>query len=84
MGINVTPGSLGALVRSYKAAVTRRVNRLQTTPGIPVWQRGYWERIVRDDREIEATRRYIDENPLRWAEGREDLEALLIRMEKKE
>jgi REP element-mobilizing transposase RayT len=81
IGINVTPGSLGAIIRSYKASVTRRTNHLHATPGAPIWQRGYWERIVRSDRELLATRHYIAENPRRWAEDREDLDALLARME---
>lgn len=81
--INVKSGSLGAIVRSYKAAATRRINGLQAAFGALIWQRGYWERIMRDDRELEATRQYITENPQRWAEGREDLDALLARMEGK-
>lgn len=82
-GINVQPGSLGAIVRSYKAALTRRINGSQAAFGALIWQRGYWERIMRDDRELAATRQYIAENPQRWAEGREDLDALLARMEGK-
>jgi hypothetical protein len=38
---------------------------------------------MRDDRELAATRQYIAENQQRWAEGREDLDALLARMEGK-
>ena len=30
-----------------------------------IWQRGYWERIMRNDRELAATRQYIAENPQR-------------------
>ena len=61
-----TPRSLGALVAGYKSSVTAQINRQRGTPGAPVWQRGYHERVVRDDREAEAFRRYIAENPLRW------------------
>ena len=32
-----------------------------------VWQRNYYERIIRDERQLEAIRRYILENPARWA-----------------
>jgi REP element-mobilizing transposase RayT len=65
LGINVAPGSLGAIVRSYKAAVARRVNRRRRAPGAQVWQRNYYERIIRDERQLEATRRYIAANPAR-------------------
>ena len=82
LGINVKPGSLGAIVRSYKASVTRRAHRFQATAEL-IWQGGYWERIMRSDDELAATRAYIAENPLRWAEEREDLDALLAPMEGK-
>jgi len=59
-------GSLPTIVRSFKSAVTRRINRLRGTPGGRVWQRGYYERIVRDQRELDKFRKYILENPVRW------------------
>jgi len=59
-------GSLGAVVGSFKSAVTRRINEMRGTPGARVWQRSYWEHIIRDDRALNAIRRYIAENPLRW------------------
>jgi REP-associated tyrosine transposase len=84
LGINVAPGSLGAIVRSYKAAVARRLNRRRRAPGAQVWQRGYWERVIRDAQALAAMRRYILENPARWAEGRDDIDTLLAHMQVKE
>jgi putative transposase len=55
--------SLASLVRGFKGAVTRAV-------GQEVWQRGYHEHIVRDERELEMVRTYIRENPVRWAVDR--------------
>src|SRR6266404_5217771 len=46
----VPPGSLGAIVRSFKAAVTKRVHDKFQVSG-PVWQRNYFERVVRDGEE---------------------------------
>lgn len=80
LGIHVSPGSLGAVVRSYKAAAARRINRAQRTPGGEVWQRGYWERIIRDERELDAVRRYIAANPAIHARRAAHLDALLARM----
>ncbi len=60
-------GSLGAVVGSFKSAVTRRINWLRAGPGAPVWQRNYNDRIVRDEEELFRIRTYIRENPLRWA-----------------
>jgi REP element-mobilizing transposase RayT len=65
---NVQPGSLGAIVRSFKAAVTRRINQLRNMPGAPFWQRNYWERVVRSEASLKQIREYIENNPARWAE----------------
>jgi len=59
-------GSLGAIVRSFKSAVTKRINDLRDTPGTPVWQRNYYERVVRNEQELSAVREYIAVNPLKW------------------
>jgi putative transposase len=77
---NLQPGSLGAIVRSYKSTVTRRVRNHTSFDAPSVWQRGYWERIVRDDEELAAIRQYIIDNPARWAERRDNLDALHARM----
>jgi REP element-mobilizing transposase RayT len=60
------PGSLGAIVGNYKSVTARRINNLRRTPGMPVWQRNYYEHIVRDNRALDAIRQYIVSNPDRW------------------
>lgn len=60
------PKSLGALIAGFKSSVTKRINMLRDTPGMPVWQRNYYERIVRDDKELNAIRQYIRDNPMKW------------------
>ncbi len=66
----VETGSLGAVVRAFKAASTIRINRLRETPGERVWQRGYYDRVIRGDAELAQVRQYIRDNPVRWAEDR--------------
>jgi putative transposase len=61
----VKPGSLGAIIRSYKAAVTRQARRELGWQG-DVWQRSYFERVLRDGKEIADACRYIAENPMMW------------------
>lgn len=51
--------SIPTIVRSYKSAVTKRINLLRRTPGIHVWQRNYYEHVVRDERGMNKIRRYI-------------------------
>ena len=60
------PGSIPTIVHAFKSAVTRRINALRGTPGARVWQRNYYEHIIRNDRALNAIRRYIAENPARW------------------
>ena len=59
----VRAGSLGAIIASYKSAVTRLTNRLRATPGGRVWQRSYWEHVVRSEEALAAIRQYIVDNP---------------------
>ena len=64
--------SLGAFVSGFKAATTRRINLERAAPGTPVWQRNYYEHVIRKDDSLESIRRYIVENPARWSEDREN------------
>ena len=59
-----TPGSVGAIVGQYKSVVTKRARALD--PSVRVWQRGFYDRVVRTDREAEAIRRYVADNPVHW------------------
>jgi REP element-mobilizing transposase RayT len=59
-------GSIGAILQNFKSVSTRRVNQKRDLSGTPLWQRNYFERIVRDERELLAIRRYIVENPAHW------------------
>jgi REP element-mobilizing transposase RayT len=64
-------GSLGAIVQNLKSTSSRRVNALRDTPGAKLWQRNYYERIIRHDRELNAIRQYIIDNPMNWESDRE-------------
>jgi REP element-mobilizing transposase RayT len=66
LGRRVESGSLAAIVRTFKAATAKRINNVRGTPGVPVWQRNYYERVIRDDRELERAREYILDNPRKW------------------
>ncbi|MEX2161651.1 MAG: hypothetical protein WD751_07010 [Anaerolineales bacterium] len=61
----VDPGTLGAVVRSYKSAVSRAIHQLPANPNLGVWHRNYYERVIRDDRELESIRTYIVHNALK-------------------
>ncbi len=56
-------GSVPTIVRSFKSAVTKRINELNQTPGAKLWQRNYYEHVIRNDRELKHLREYIRNNP---------------------
>lgn len=56
---------LGAIVRAFKAEVTRRARRIGWGDG-PLWHRNYYESVIRDRRHLDAVRRYIANNPRAW------------------
>jgi putative transposase len=60
------PRSLGVAIGGFKSAVSREIAANNLSPVRPLWQRNYYERVIRNDQELDAIRRYIAENPLRW------------------
>ena len=68
----VKPNSVSAIVRSFKAIVTRRAHEELSWAG-EVWRRNYFERIVRGGDELGEIRRYIIDNAKRWEWDRENL-----------
>ena len=59
--------SLGAIIGSFKSAVTRRINRSWKMAGESIWQRNYYEHIIRNDDELNRITQYIADNPMNWA-----------------
>ncbi len=71
--LNVKPGSLGAIVRSFKSATSKAVHALPDGQATQIWQRNYYEHVIRNERELQAIRRYIELNPIRWELDRDNL-----------
>lgn len=65
-------GSIGAIVGQFKSITAKRINELRGTPRVPVWQRNYYERIIRDELALARIREYIANNPRQWALDREN------------
>jgi len=63
---NAPSGSLGAIIANYKSVTTRRINKMRHTPGKRVWQRNYWEHIIRTPKSHARIADYILDNPARW------------------
>ena len=65
-------GSIPTIVRAYKSAVTYAVNAAQNMRGAVLWQKNYYEHIIRNDRQLNNIRWYIRNNPLHWQLDRDN------------
>jgi putative transposase len=68
--------SLGAFVGGFKSVITKRINASHGLPGTPVWQRNYFEHVIRNEESLHRIRQYVLDNPTRWEFDRENLAAL--------
>ena len=68
------PGSVPTIVRAYKSAVTYAVNAAENTHGSVLWQKNYYEHVIRNDRELTNIGWYIVNNPLNWQLDRDNLQ----------
>ena len=67
---------LPEIVRAFKTFSARRINALQGTAGTALWQRNYFEHVIRDEAALDRIRQYIADNPARWHEDPENPDAV--------
>ncbi len=53
-------------MRAFKSFSARRINQLRNLPGEAVWQRSFYDRIIRNEWEFHNIRDYIQTNPQQW------------------
>lgn len=75
-----TPKSLGTIIGSFKRAANYKIKPLLDGEVHKLWQRGYYDRIVRNETELNAIRNYIELNPERWADDRDNIDLMLEKM----
>ncbi|MBN1886714.1 MAG: transposase [Thermoflexales bacterium] len=66
---------LPEIVRAFKTFSARRINLIRGTPGQAFWQCNYYERVIRDEAELDRARRYIETNPAQWQTDTENPDA---------
>ena len=62
---------LGGLIGAFKTVSTKHINLLRDTKGMVVWQRNYYEHIIRSEPEMDRITRYIESNPAMWSDDDE-------------
>jgi REP-associated tyrosine transposase len=65
--------ALGDVIRAFKSISAIEINRILGHRGEPVWQRNYYEHIIRNLDEYERIRKYILENPGHWHDDPENV-----------
>ena len=63
---SMKPKSLSFLMAGFKSSVTKQINLIRNAPGTPIWQRNYYEHIIRNEQSLNKIREYIVNNPLLW------------------
>ncbi len=58
--------SVPTIVRMFKSVTTKKINEIRELPYTPVWQRNYYEHVIRDEEALNKIREYIVHNPARW------------------
>jgi putative transposase len=64
--MNTSHASLGAIIQNFKSQSVKMVNAIRKTPGGQVWQRNYYEHVIRDDEDLTAVRHILN-NPQQWS-----------------
>ena len=62
----VSSPTLGKIIAYFKYQSTKRINQHRDMPGTQVWQRDYYDHVVRDDPDLQRLRQYIQNNPMKW------------------
>lgn len=66
------PKSLGAIMSQFKSRVTKRLWKIPALKGTPIWQRNYYEHVIRNEKDLKNKTDYIKANPILWDEDNEN------------
>jgi putative transposase len=58
--------SISEIIRGFKTFSAKVINKKLGLRGVPVWQRSYYDRIIRNELELDRVRQYIINNPQNW------------------
>jgi len=64
--------TLSNIVGAFKTTAATRINKLRGLLGVPIWQKSFYDRIIRNEFELGRIREYIRYNPVKWAEDRDN------------
>jgi len=62
----LSSNTIPSIVRGFKSTVTKQINSIRKISGHPVWQRSYYEHIIRNEKSYNQVSEYIRYNPEKW------------------
>lgn len=62
------PAALGTIMAQFKSRVTKRLWKIPSLKGTSIWQRNYYEHIIRNQQDLQNKTDYIEANPMSWDE----------------
>ncbi len=68
-----TPNSIPTIIRSFKSAASKRVRESGMSANESIWQKGFYEHVIRNTQEYVDITNYILLNPARWADDEDNL-----------
>ncbi|MFC1510745.1 transposase, partial [Candidatus Omnitrophota bacterium] len=70
--------TLGQIVAYFKYGTTKQINKHSNMAGQKFWQRNYFERVIRNEKELRNIREYIINNPIMWKWDKNKKQSLWI------
>jgi putative transposase len=64
--------TLSKIIGWFKMRAAKEINLINMIPGHPVWQRSFYDRVIRNEKELNTIRDYIINNPLKWASDKKN------------
>ena len=62
----VSSPALGKVIAYFKYQSTKHINQHHNTPGKRIWQRNYYDHVIRNDTDLQRLRQYVQDNPMKW------------------
>jgi len=78
VGLRSPSQTIGAIIRGFKSAVTKSINISRNIPDMHVWQKNYFERVIRNEKELFRIREYIRFNTVQWDMDEENPDVRIV------
>ncbi|MDZ7933643.1 MAG: transposase [Emticicia sp.] len=75
--------NLGSIIRGIKGRITSQIQLNERVTDLKLWQRNYYEHIIRDANELKRIRKYIENNPYNWQKDKNFFRKLFLKMVKR-